>query len=260
MTIVPGATLRALSLHARLEVQQRFAGNVLGVFWTAILPLLQLALFALVFVYIFKARESGLPGVGYLEFLALGMWPWLALSEALTRASGALVDNSALLSKVRIAPWHLVFARVAVAFSFHLGGFVLVLLALRATGVELHAGAWPMVLFGWLLLLALALAGGIVLALAAVYLRDLQQLLPPLLTALLFLSPILYPAQAAPVAMRGWLEWNPIGGAIDLVRAPLLTGAVAPGAALLTLLVVAFCALLAWAFHRRLRDALVDFL
>ena len=199
--------------------QQRFAGNVL-VCYGRLGPIAQLALFALVFVYIFRARDPGMPVVGYLEFLALGMWPWLAFSEAVTRATGAMLDNSALLSKVRIPPWHLVFARVFVAFAFHFLGFLIVIVALLAWGVSLHTTGLSMLAAGWLLLLVLALASGLLLACFAVFIRDLQQLLPQILTALLFLSPILYPAIGAPEWLQGWMAWNPLGAAIDLVRGP----------------------------------------
>lgn len=260
MRATAAASARALGVHARLEIHQRFAGNALGVLWTAIVPLLQLALFALVFVHIFKARDPGIPGVGYLEFLAIGMWPWLAFSEAVTRAGGALVENSALISKVRLDPWHLVFARVVVAFGFHGAGFVLVLATLSLTGVSLHVSALLGVLCGWGLLLVLALAIGMVMSLAVVFIRDLQQLLPQVLTALLFLSPILYPAKMAPDAMRRWLEWNPIGVAIDLIRDGLLTGSTAEVGGIGASIVVAASALAAWGCYLRLRTQLADYL
>ena len=48
------------------------------------------ALMLLVFGHIFKARVPGLEGGGYIAFLALGMWPWFAFSEAVTRAASAV--------------------------------------------------------------------------------------------------------------------------------------------------------------------------
>jgi len=254
------ASVQALGVHIRLELHQRFAGNALGILWTALVPLLQLALYALVFVLIFKARDPGIPGVSYLAFLAIGMWPWLAFAEAVTRAAGALVENSALISKVRIEPWHLIGARVIVAFGFHASGFVLVLLALSLTGLPLHFGNLHAVLVGWFLLMALAVACGVALALATVFIRDLQQLLPQVLTAALFLSPILYPVQAAPAFMQEWLQWNPIGGAIALVRDGLLTGNALLGDAFRSVAAIGVIGLLAWGMHRRLRWKLADYL
>jgi ABC-type polysaccharide/polyol phosphate export permease len=61
-----------LRLFVRQDLRQRFSGNVLGIAWAGLSPLLQLALFALVFVHIFKARVPGLTGSGYVAFLALG--------------------------------------------------------------------------------------------------------------------------------------------------------------------------------------------
>lgn len=253
-------TIHQFRALLRMELNRRFSGSALGLVWTAILPLLQLALFALVFVHIFGARDSGLPGVGYLEFLALGMWPWLAFSDATGRAGGALVEDAGLMAKVRISPVQLVAARVLVAFALHFAGFLLVLLTLALLGVRLHPQALVWVLPGWALLLVTAGAAGMIVALIQLFVRDLQQLMPQLLTALLFLSPILYPVSLAPSWLQGWFALNPIGGAIDMIRNSVLVGA-APRLHLLPFLaVIAILALMAVAMYRRLRAHLEDWL
>src|SRR5690606_25453159 len=85
-------TLRFL----RLDLAARFQGNVAGAAWTVLAPLLQLAVFFLVFVHIFGQRVPGLSGTGVVAFLALGFWPWFAFSEAIARATTALPDHAGL--------------------------------------------------------------------------------------------------------------------------------------------------------------------
>lgn len=249
----------ALRLFVRQDLQRRFAGNTVGIAWAVILPLLQLALFALVFVHIFKARVPDLDQLSYLAFLAIGMWPWFAFSEAVGRGAGALVENAGLLGKVAVTYWHLIAARVLVAFALHGVGFLLVLavLLLRA---EPLAWAWlPFLLLPWLQLLALALALATMLALLHVFVRDFEHITPYLLTALMFTAPILYaPAMLGP-ELRGWLQFNPLAWPITAIREPLLRGSLPEGGALGLLLAALIAALAAW-LYRRLRPHVEDFL
>lgn len=255
----PAAQIALLRLFIRQDLNQRFAGNAVGVVWALILPLLQLALFGLLFVQIFKARVPGLEGVGYLAFIALGMWPWFAFSEAVARGASALVDNAGLLGKVAIAHWQLILARVLVAFAIHGIGFALVLLALGLQQVPLHWSQLPLAALAWLSLLPLAVGVATILALLQVFVRDLVQITPYLLTALMFCSPVLYSASMAPAALQPWFEANPIGSAVSTVRESLLRGAPADGGAVAILLALVLLAVAAL-IYRRLRPHVEDFL
>jgi lipopolysaccharide transport system permease protein len=257
---VTSGYLRLLRLFVRQDLDQRFSGNVVGIAWAAIAPVLQLALFTLVFAHIFKARVPGLDGNGYVAFIALGMWPWFAFAEAVGRSNGAIVEQAGLLDKVAVPASVLVFARVLSAFTLHGAGFALVLAALAVLGVDLQWHLLPVAIVGWIPLLALALAMGSIVAITQVFIRDLIQVMGYLLSAWMFLSPILYPRSLAPAAMEPWHAINPIAGIVESIRDPLLFGST-PGPALLhattaTLVVGG----LAWVLHRRLRRHLQDFL
>jgi lipopolysaccharide transport system permease protein len=252
--------LRLLRLFVRQDLDQRFSGNVVGIAWAAIAPVLQLALFTLVFAHIFKARVPGLDGNGYVAFIALGMWPWFAFAEAVGRANGAIVEQAGLLDKVAVPASVLVFARVLSAFALHGAGFVLILVALAMIGVDLHWPMLPLALLGWLPLLALALGLGAIVATTQVFIRDLVQVMSYLLSAWMFLSPVLYPRSMAPAAMAPWHAVNPIAGIVETIRDSLLFG-IAPGVTLLhATAITLLIGLVAWALHRRLRRHLEDFL
>lgn len=217
------ALTERLSFLIRNDLRNRFVGSTLGVLWAAVIPLLQLALFAVVFGWILGARVPGLEGrLGYTTFLALGMWPWFAFSEGVMRGSTALTDNAGLITKVSIAPWQLVAARVVNAFLLHGVGFVLVVIALLLLGTALDVGHAGYALAGWLLALPLAFAVASAMALLQLFLRDLQQLLPLILTGGLFLSPILYSLDMAPEPIRMLMLANPMVGIVSATRDALL--------------------------------------
>jgi lipopolysaccharide transport system permease protein len=244
----------------RQDLAQRYAGQLTGLAWIALAPLLQLALFTLVFGYIFKARVPGLEGGGYVAFLALGMWPWFAFSEAVTRAASAVTDHIGLLNKVAVPPEVLIAARVATPFLLHATGFVLVLGAIVALGTPLHFAGLPAVLAAWLVLLLLALAVGTLAAVLQVFVRDLAQLVAYLLTAWMFLSPVLYTREMSPAAMQGWMQVNPIAGIVESAREPLLFGRWDAPGLLVAAIGATVVAAIAIVLFRRVRPHLHDFL
>lgn len=245
---------------ARQDFAQRFSGNTLGLAWALLAPVLQLALFALIFVFIFQARVPGLDRAGYVVYLSLGMWPWFAFSDAVVRGTTTFSDQAGLLAKVAIEPWHLVAARVISGFVLHGAGFLLVLLLLWL--MTSHASPiWlPSTLLAWAVLALIAFASAIALSVLNVFFRDLQQMVQYAVTALMFLTPILYSAQAGPAAMIAWQRWNPFAGVVAGIRDPLMNGSLDNVLPLNGLLLGAALLLLARWLYRRLRPHLVDFL
>lgn len=233
------------------DLQTRFTGSLLGAAWSVLAPLLQLAVFYVVFLHIFKARVPGLEPDAYLVFLALGFWPWFAFSEAVARATTAVQDSAALAAKIALPRALPVVARVLASFLVHGVGFVAVLLVLLAIGPPLHWSGLPAALLLWLPLLAMALGIGLVVASLQVFVRDLSQSIGPLLSLGFFLTPIVYALQMAPLGLSRWLQWNPLTAVVQGQRSLLLFGdgvvdgwpAMAIGAVLLPLIGL-------WVFRR----------
>ncbi|HET9049987.1 MAG TPA: ABC transporter permease [Chiayiivirga sp.] len=249
-----------LRLLITQDLRQRFTGNVLGGAWAVLAPLVQLVVFAVVFVHIFKARVPGLDERGYVAFLALGMWPWFAFAEAVSRGASGLTDGAGLLGKVAISTWQLVLARVIGAFVIHGVGFLAVALLLSVWRGGIHLAWLPLTFMAWMVLFVLALAVAQVLAICSVFARDTQQILGHLLTAWMFLTPILYAPSLVPPIFQAWMRLNPMTDVIASIREPLLWGGGAMvwpwlscGIALATLG-------LAWLMHRRFRPFVREFL
>lgn len=244
----------------RQDLIQRFIGNGLGFGWAIIAPLAQMALFSLIFVHIFKARAGSADGVSFIAFLSLGMWPYFAFSEAVSRGLSTLTDQASLLTKVAVVPWHLVVARVNGAFLVHGTGFLLVVLVLALTGEPVMPSRLWLTLPSWAGLYGLALGLSLFFAMASVFIRDLKEIVTYLMSAALFLSPIMYATSMAPAFLQPWLRLNPLTGYIEGVRDTLLglpTANPLPWlSALMTLGVVAlavFC-------YRRVRPHVIEFL
>jgi lipopolysaccharide transport system permease protein len=206
------------------EIQGRYRGSYLGILWTLISPLATLAVYTVVFGVIFRARW-GSTGGGLADFafaVMTGMTAYSVLSEPLTRAPGLIAANSNYVNKVVFPLEILPVTTVGAAVAHSLLGFAVLLLALLVTG-SLHWTALYLPLL-YLPLIALTLGACWLAAALGVFLRDLENAVVVFVQLLFFLTPIIYPLDAAPAGMRVLLRLNPLTPIVEDFRRVLLLG------------------------------------
>ena len=244
----------------RRELEERYRGSLLGAAWLLLLPLLQLAVLAWVFGALLPARAMGGGELPYAAFLALGLWPWNLLANAVNRGVTALTDNAALIGKVTVPHGLYVDTRVAASALIELAGFAIVLLALWLWGVPLDWTGLPALAAGLGVVAVLALALSRLLAVLQVFLRDIAALTSQLLVLGFFMTPVLYDRALLPPAVSPWLALNPMTVPVEAIRAGL-SGAPVDWQALAVCAVAAGLLLvLAQWLMRRGRAHLEDFL
>lgn len=243
------------------ELRNRFAGSFSGGLWALFQPLLQLAVTSFVFVYVFKARVPGTTAVGYVPFLALALWPWVAFAEAVLRSTTAIQDNAALIGKVALPREVLVLASVGTSFAIHMVGFLAIVLVLALTGEGIHLGGLLPALLLYVPLAALALGIALICASVQVFVRDLVQALGQLLPLLMFGAPVYYDRMQLPERFRGLLDLNPFTFYAESFRALLLDyGTVNLRQLGMAVLVAAATLLIGHWLFRRLDPHFEDFL
>lgn len=253
-----GGIFRQLVLRA---IRTDYLNNLSGFAWLVLQPLMLLAVYAFVFTTIFEARIPELEPDEFVPFLAIAFWPWTAFSDAVLRASNVVTSNAALIGKVAFNNELLPLSMVTATFVMHMAGYAAVLVVLQLTGTDVHwVGLLPALLvLAFLYIFACALA--LIFSALHVFVRDLGQMLPPLMTFWFFMSPILYTPALLPEALAGVLRWNPITWFVGHLRDALMFGqfsftwgdAVIPA-------VVLLLAFLALRFFRRMSGHFEDFL
>lgn len=235
------------------DLRNRFLGSFSGGLWALIQPLVQLAIYAFVFVHIFKARVAGAGNlVGYVPFLVVAMWPWTAFAEAVLRSTTAITENSALIGKVPMPRAVPVLATVAGSFLLHSAGFVAIVLVLPLFGYAMHL-PWLVPALGLqavLLLLALGLA--FMAAAIQVFVRDLVQVLTQLLMLAMFAAPIFYSREMIPERFRHLIDLHPFTWYAGAYRDMLLYGRLPEAGGFVLVALVALLVFVAgwWVFHR----------
>ena len=242
-------------------VRSDYLQNLTGFAWLVLQPLLLLAVYAFVFTTIFKARVPDGGAMGFVPFLAVAFWPWTAFSESVLRASGAITGNAALIGKVAFPSELLPMSTVAAAFLMNMLGYLVVLVVLQLMGTPVVwtglLAAVPLLVLLWLFASALALF----VSALQVFIRDVAQILPPLMTFWFFTTPILYGVESVPAALGLVMRFNPMAWFATRLRDFLLYADFGLGLSdLLMALVVLLLFGAALLFFRRVSTHFEDFL
>lgn len=218
-----------LLMLALRDIKLRYKQTALGVVWVVLQPLLAGLLFALIFGRFLRLPSDGAP---YLLFVFSGLTGWQLFAGIVQRASGSLVNEARLITKVYF-PRILVplASAAAVLLDFAVACAVMALL------LVFH-GLRP----GWEILLLLPAAGLTVglgtgtslwLAALSVRYRDFIHATPFLLQVWLYGSPVVYAAAVIPASWQPVFACNPMFGIIGLFRTAWLgTGAAGPALAI----------------------------
>lgn len=212
----------------RREINSRLSHSAVGLIWLVVTPLLLLAVYAFVFGVIFKARAPEGLGFPFVVWLAIGLWPWLAFSESALRASGAIRQHSALISKIAINRAMLVISVLTATFVLQVAGYAVVLIVLEAMGIDLAWQGLPYAVLVLISLYVLAAGLGLMLAACQVFIRDLEQLLPIGFMLWFFLTPILYAPEFLPNELQAFIWLNPMTWWMEALRSALIEGQVLP--------------------------------
>ncbi len=210
------------------EIRGRYVGSISGMFWALLHPLALLGIYTLVFNYIFRVKFAELEGYGFIVFVAIALWPWLAFQEGVQRGALAAQAGASLIKKVAFPHELLVHGAVASTYAVHLAGFALVLLIFAVSGVPLHFS--QIFLLVPLLLAQFLFTGGLALFFAAlqVLARDVEHFIGPLMMIWFYATPVLYAESLVPPRMQQAILLNPMTYFVSRIRDVLLQGGFVP--------------------------------
>ena len=213
---------------SRAREQSSNAESRLGQFWQVLNPLLNIAVYFLIFGVLFKANRS-VPD--YISFLVIGVFVFTYTQQTVLGGARSISSNLGLVRALHF-PRALMPLSVVIEELFTLATAMticVVIVLLNGEGIT----------FAWLLLpVTLALQTmfnfGLALTLARMTerVRDVAQLLPFLLRTWLYLSGVVFPIQTFAAEHKGvvgfLLTFNPGAVYIELARDALLTSYTTP--------------------------------
>jgi lipopolysaccharide transport system permease protein len=215
--------IRLLTLR---DFKARFRGSFGGALWSIIQPLIMMVIYTLVFSTFLKISfdESDSPFV-FSVFLLCGLLPWSAFSEGISSATALIRGNTNLVKRV-------VFPLEVLPLNITLTGLIqqtigMLLLLPLAFFVKssLH---WTILYIPLLMIIQALFYTGInwIWASLCVFLPDLKQITPLILSMLMFLTPIFYPEDRIPQWASGLITLNPLSQVIIMYRVAILEGGI----------------------------------
>jgi lipopolysaccharide transport system permease protein len=200
------------------EIKIRYKQTIMGAGWAVLQPFFTMIVFTLIFAGLASMPSEGIP---YPIFSYSGLLLWTYFSVALTQAGNSLVTNAPLLSKVYMPRLFIPTAPcVAGVVDYIIALSILALMMVYYMFVpNLTILLLPAILFVTFLL---ASGLGFWLSSICVKYRDVKFVLPFFIQLLLFVSPVIYPAEIVGENLRWLLYLNPLTGLINAHRACLL--------------------------------------
>ena len=215
-----------LYLLSLKELRTRYRQSVLGWAWSLLNPLSQMAIFSVIFIYVFGApTPTGDPsGLGNFPlYFLVGLIPFQFFSITVTVSMAAVRGGAGLIKKVAFPHEHLVFAIVIAQFVTMLIELAVLSVALLIAGNMVLP--WLLVAIPILLLLAV-FTTGVALALSAanVYFHDVNYLWGITSQILFYASPIIYDPTvqlSSHPALQKITNYGPTGSFIRAMHAVL---------------------------------------
>jgi lipopolysaccharide transport system permease protein len=207
-----------LYILAWRDVKVRYKQALLGAAWAVLQPLVMMGIFTVLFSRIANVPTGGVP---YPVFAFVALVPWTMFANATAGSGSSLVGNQNLVSKVYF-PRLLIPAGAVLAWipDFVIGSAILfVIMAIFGFVPPVTAVLLPFVMLSAMIA---SFSVGVWLSALNVAYRDVQYVVPFLIQAWLFITPIAYPTASVPEGLRWLTGLNPMSWVIDLSRWALL--------------------------------------
>ena len=245
------------------DVLSRYRGSYLGLLWSLLRPLSMLAMYTVVFGYIFESKLGTHPNESKFDFtLALfcGLILFDFVAECVARAPTLVLTNPNYVTKVVFPLEILPVMTVGAALTQLVISCVPLLIALFCAhgSVPLTALYLPLIL---LPLVIFCLGITWLLASLGVFIRDINSLMPVVLMIILYDSAIFYSINRVPSNFLPLVLGNPLATIIDQARNAVLWGSPPVWGRYGFVLLASFVVMIfGYAFFMRTKSAFADVL
>ena len=195
------------------DLRGRYKGSALGFLWTFLNPLLQLAVYTVVFSVIMKAGIDK-----FYLFLFVALVPWLFFGTCLSGGASCIWAQQDMVKKIY-------FPREVLPLSYTISQFInmllsflviFVVLIFSGVGIDFKAVLYLPLIMSIEFVLALGIT--FITSSVTVYLRDLEYVLGIIQMVWMYMTPILYSIEMVPEELQGIFALNPMTSIVVAYR------------------------------------------
>lgn len=201
-----------LKTSIKKEFRGKYKKSFLGVLWSFLNPLFQLAVYALVFPFILRNDVDN-----YTIFLIVALMPWTFFNMTILQSAACVVANGGIIKKVYFPREILPISTATSNLINFLITELIVFAALLISGVGIGSSIIILpiiILMQYILQLGLAF----IFSAITVYVRDVEYLLNVFMMLMFYLSPIVYSADMIPSNFLPLFKLNPMFHIIEFYR------------------------------------------
>jgi ABC-type polysaccharide/polyol phosphate export permease len=207
----------------RRDILTRYKRSVLGVAWTMLNPLGTMLVLSIAF-----SKAFGIQQEGYAAYVLSGLIAWTFFAQTTNAATSHLVWGGSLLRRIYVPRTVFAVSAVGTGLVNLLLSIVPLLIVSLITGISIK----PTLLLlpiPIIFLTFFALGIGLIVSSIAVYFADAAEMYQIVLTAWMYLTPIIYPESILDQRYLVWIiRLNPMYHLVKLFRTPVYDGVV-PG-------------------------------
>lgn len=239
------------------DVRVRYKQTMMGVAWALFQPVALMVTFTLVFTRIVNFAPTADIDMPYPLFAYIGLLPWTFFVQSVSQATGSLVANRNLVTKIYFPREVLPLAAiVACLIDF---AIATVVLACLIAGFHIFTD-WsftPRATLAWLpalLIIQIMFTAGLALwlSMANLFYRDVKYVVAVALQLMMFLTNVIYPIPRDGSWLSMLTMMNPMTPIIDGYRRALIQGHAPEFAPLLAALIITIILLTGgWLIFRR---------
>lgn len=229
-----------IASFVKRDLRGRYKGSVLGFLWTFINPLLQLAVYTVVFSIILKSTIDD-----YYIHLFVALIPWIFFSSSVQGGAVSILCQKDMVKKIYFPREVLPISTVTTNFVNMLFCFIVVLVVVLFSGRIPHPLGMLCLIPVFAVEYILSLGIAFFVSAVTVYLRDMEHILGIIMMAWQYLTPVLYSIDAiTDKTIQFIFHLNPMTSIIEAYRDILYWGKIPDLTALLWSLLLGIAVLI----------------
>jgi ABC-2 type transport system permease protein len=200
----------------RKDFTTKYRRSVLGVLWSVLNPLLMAMIISAVFSTIFRVQVEN-----FVVYYLTGALTFGFMSEATSGSLTSVIASAGLIKKAYIPKYIFPVEKCLFALVNAMFTFIATIILMPFLGVPLA----PTVLLFWVPLayvLIFSIGLGMLLSAVNIFFRDVGHLYGVWITAWMYLTPVIYPAELIPDGVKRFTNANPMYYYVDYFRSVMM--------------------------------------
>lgn len=202
------------------DLKVKYRRSVLGFLWSVLNPLLMAFIINAVFSHLFRFTVEY-----FIIYYLLGSVMFNFMTEATSGAMTSVIGAGALIKKVYIPKYVFPMEKCIFAFINMIFSLVAVIIMIAVVGMPVNGNA--LLFFVPMIYVAVFSLGlGLILATITVFFRDVEHLYSVLVSAWIYLTPVIYPEDILSDQLKNLMRFNPMYHYVTYFRSVIMQGVV----------------------------------